>query len=96
MRRTYPIPRPVWAEVYKGIAHIPDRDQFLLSITRESLRLAAAVLRKQCEEDYYNNYGAALHEIEYSLQVEEPRAALAGETNVARQPLHNEETNVAD
>jgi hypothetical protein len=68
----YPIRRPVWANVYKNVAHTPDRDQFLLSVTRESLRLAASCLRAQCEEDYYHNYGAALNEIEYALSVEEP------------------------
>ncbi len=69
----YPIRRPVWAEVYKGCVHTPDRDQFLLNITRETLRLAASALRKQCEEDYYHNYGAALNEIDYALNVAEPK-----------------------
>ena len=72
MKRAYPIPRPIWADVYEGCVHTPDRDQFLYSITRESLRLAASVLRKQCEEDYYHNYGAALREIQLALDVVEP------------------------
>lgn len=69
----YPIRRPIWLEVYRGCAHTPDRDNFLLSVTRETLRLAASVLKRQCEEDYYHNYGAALEEIRNALEVEEPK-----------------------
>lgn len=53
------IERPDWHKVYQGVAHQYDRDNELVLVTRETLRLAKSALRKQNAEDYYHNYGAA-------------------------------------
>jgi len=69
--------RPNWPEVYRGIAHEPDRDGALIAVTRETLRLALSVLRAANETDYYNNFGVAEAEIRNALlpspPAQEPR-----------------------
>jgi hypothetical protein len=55
--------RPDWGRVYRGVAHTPDRDNDLIPVTRETLRLAMHALQKQNGEDYYHNYGAAEREL---------------------------------
>lgn len=64
------IKRPDWADLYRGVVHTPDRDNDLLQVTRETLRLAMSALRKQNAEDYYHNYGAAEFEIRRVLEDE--------------------------
>lgn len=64
--------RPYWPDVYKGSAAyqscMPDVAGELLTVTRESLRLALNALRAQNAEDYYNNYGTAEREIAKVLE----------------------------
>ena len=55
--------RPDWAHVYRGVAHTPNGDNDLITVTRETLRLALHALQKQNEQDYYHNYGAAANEL---------------------------------
>jgi hypothetical protein len=56
--------RPVWAEVYRNCVHTPSwKDQELVAVTRETLRLAQSALRQLNAADYYHNYGAAEREI---------------------------------
>ncbi len=59
--------RPDWTAIYRDSAHTPDRDDELIVVTREALRLALSALQKQNGEDYYHNYGAAASEIDLSL-----------------------------
>lgn len=61
------IERPNWRKVYRGVAHTYDRDNELVPITRETLRLAAGALREQNRRDYYHNYGAAEREVQDAL-----------------------------
>lgn len=69
---TYPIRRPIWSEIYEDVAHTPDRDNFLYSITRETLKIAASAIKRSQEEEAYHHTAAALAEIEYALNVAEP------------------------
>lgn len=55
--------RPNWIEVYRNVAHTYDRDDELVIVTRETLRLAASAIREANYRDYYHNFGAAEHEI---------------------------------
>lgn len=59
--------RPIWKNIYDGSPHQDDNDQELVSVTRETLRLASSAMRKMNEEDYYNNNGAAEQEINSAL-----------------------------
>lgn len=59
--------RPNWKDIYDGTAHQENNDQELVSVTRETLRLASTAMRKMNEEDYYNNNGAAEQEINSAL-----------------------------
>lgn len=52
-----------WNEVYRNVAHVYDRDNELLSVSRESLRLALAALTKSNSEEAYHNLMAAEYEI---------------------------------
>lgn len=66
--------RPVWAEVYKDCSHVPSwRDQDLVSVTRETLRLSLSALKEIMAKDYYHNYGAAAREIGEVLADEQIR-----------------------
>ena len=58
---------PDWTDIYSGTAHLPDRDNELILVTRETLRLALNALRKMNEDDYYHNNGAAEREIMEAL-----------------------------
>lgn len=64
--------RPDWVEVYRVRGYecnvMPDIAGELLTVTRESLRLAAFALRAQNAEDYYDNYGTAEREINRVLR----------------------------
>jgi hypothetical protein len=64
--------RPDWVEIYRVRPYecnvMPDIAGELLTVTRETLRLAQSALRKQNEEDYYHNYGAAEREIDRVLK----------------------------
>lgn len=55
--------RPDWKHVYNGLCHTADRDDELIPVTRETLRLAQHALRKQNEDDFYYNNGCAEREI---------------------------------
>lgn len=59
--------RPDWSAVYKGCVHVPDRDQELIAVTRETLRLARSAIARSQYEDAYHNYSAAWQEIESAL-----------------------------
>lgn len=64
------ISRPDWEEVYRGLAHAPDRDGELIEITRETARLAKSALRERNAADYYHNSGAAERELCAALEGE--------------------------
>lgn len=55
--------RPNWERLYRDVAHTSDRDNDLILVTRETLRLALHALQRQNEQDYYHNYGAAANEL---------------------------------
>jgi len=57
--------RPDWPTIYKGTARfsLPDKDNALVTVTRETLRIAKGCIATQMEQDYYHNYGAAYNEI---------------------------------
>ena len=61
--------RPDWNDIYKNTCGgpEPERNQELVTVTRETLRLAQAALRKMNEDDYYHNNGAAEQEIRAML-----------------------------
>jgi hypothetical protein len=64
--------RPDWVKVYRVRGYecnvMPDIAGELLTVTRETLRLALSALREQNGKDYYDNYGAAAQEIERVLR----------------------------
>lgn len=62
--------RPDWCKIYAGTAghHQPDIDGGLVSVTRETCRLAMSALRQQNAQDYYHNYGAAERELHTILK----------------------------
>lgn len=57
------IKRPNWGTVYRDALHIPDRDQELLLVTRETLRLAMSAIEEQQRVNYYSNFAWAWEEI---------------------------------
>lgn len=61
---------PDWESLTHGIAHEPDRDQEMIAVTRETLRIAKIHLRKANSEDYYHTSGAAEDEIRSALEQE--------------------------
>jgi len=64
--------RPDWIKIYKGTHKrhtvMPDIEGELLTVTRESLRLALGCLETQIKEDAYDNYISAYKEIERVLK----------------------------
>lgn len=60
--------RPNWKSVYENTTHIPDRDNDLLLITRETARLAASAIAETQTQDAYDNFDAALKEIREVLK----------------------------
>lgn len=67
---------PNWKDVYKDSVHTYDRDDELVVVTRETLRLARSALRMLNEEDYYFNNGTAEREIIDALASRNGRKAL--------------------
>lgn len=67
------IDRPHWAKIYEKDFFGQDGDQQLLTVTRESLRLAASALRESISRDAYHNSMAASREIEAVLKQQEPK-----------------------
>lgn len=60
--------RPDWCLIYDGRETVlPDVAGELLTVTRETLRLALSALQKQNEEDYYHNSGMAAEELRHVL-----------------------------
>jgi hypothetical protein len=59
--------RPNWSDIYKDAVHTADRDQELIAVTRETLRLAKSALQYQNSLDYYDNNGNAVKEISHAL-----------------------------
>lgn len=59
--------RPDWERVYNGCAHAPDRDQQLVTVTRETARLAHSALQEINAQDFYHNNGAAQNELNDAL-----------------------------
>ncbi len=55
--------RPNWKIVYENTTHVPDRDNDLLLITRETARLAASAIAETQTQDSYDNFQVALQEI---------------------------------
>lgn len=55
--------RPNWKSVYENTTHVPDRDNDLLLITRETARLAASAIAETQTQDSYDNFQVALQEI---------------------------------
>ena len=64
--------KPDWAEVYKGCAWSYDGSNDLISVTRETLRLAKSAIRRSQEIDAYHNYEAAEREIAGALAANPP------------------------
>ncbi len=62
------IDRPHWAKILDKDFFGQDGDQELLTVTRESLRLAASALRDVIGRDACHNYMAASVEIEAVLK----------------------------
>lgn len=64
--------RPDWCEIYRVRGYecrvMPDVAGELLTVTRETLRLALSALDKQNAEDFYHNYGAAARELRRVLE----------------------------
>lgn len=56
-----------WMQVYRNVAHTWDRDNEMIPVSREALRLALSALKEQNGRDYYHNYGAAQYEIMQAL-----------------------------
>lgn len=56
-----------WNQVYRNVAHTYDRDNELVSITRESARLALSAIKMFMETDVYHNYAAAEYELKKVL-----------------------------
>jgi hypothetical protein len=71
------IARANWINVYRETAHIYDRDNEMVYITRETARLAKSALDRQNESDYFHNYGAAARELSEVLKA--PLDALGNE-----------------
>jgi hypothetical protein len=61
------IPRPDWESIYEDCAHKPDRDQELVSVTRETLRLALHAMTARQRDDAYHNVAAGVREINAAL-----------------------------
>ncbi len=55
--------RPNWKSVYENTTHVPDRDNDLLLITRETARLAASAIVEAQTQDAYDNFQVALQEL---------------------------------
>lgn len=55
--------RPNWKSVYENTTHLPDRDNDLLLITRETARLAASAITAAQAQDAYDNFETALREL---------------------------------
>lgn len=55
--------RPNWKSVYENTTHVPDRDNDLLLITRETARLAASAIAQTQTQDAYDNFETALQEL---------------------------------
>jgi hypothetical protein len=51
--------RPDWMAVYAGTHHDSGRDGELVTVTRETARLALAALDRKNGQDAYHNYMAA-------------------------------------
>ena len=63
---------PDWDTLTHGIAHDPDRDNEMISVTRETLRICKLLLRNANSEDYYHTSGAAESEIASALEQPSP------------------------
>ena len=67
MARGMELWRPDWYRLMKDCGGASTDSEELVSITRYSAQLALSALRKQNEEDYYHNYGAAEKELKNAL-----------------------------
>lgn len=56
-----------WAQVYRNVAHIEDRDQEPVTITREAARLALIALQERNDRNPFHNYRAAEYELKQVL-----------------------------
>lgn len=59
--------RPDWVNLMTGCGGVKMDANELVSVTRETARLAMSAIQKQNAEDYYHNFGAALHELRDAL-----------------------------
>lgn len=59
--------RPHWEYIYRDVAHLPDRDQDLVPVTRETLRIACRAMEADQQEEAYHNVQAAVREISMAL-----------------------------
>lgn len=63
--------RPDWFKVMEGCTFNEDGRNNdaneLVSITKETAKLALLAIKTQCETDYYHNYGAAKIELIHIL-----------------------------
>lgn len=68
---------PDWQEIYEGTPHTRDRDQELVAVSRETLRLAISTMQKSQERDAYHNIAAAVCEAVAALKCDQSALAAA-------------------
>lgn len=59
--------KPSWHEIYRNVAHTYDRDDELITITRETARLALSALQQMNAEEAYHNMMAAEYELNQAV-----------------------------
>lgn len=59
--------KPSWNEIYRNVAHVYDRDDELITISRETARLALSALRQIMADEAYHNQMAAAFELQKVL-----------------------------
>lgn len=61
------VTRPNWTAVYRGSVHTYDRDEQLVPVTRETLRIAVSAIKYVMAQDAYQHQPHAIREIEEAL-----------------------------
>lgn len=66
--------RPDWGKIYGSESgpdpdHSPKIDGALVTVTRETVRLALTALRQSQEREYFHNYAAAVNELTDILKI---------------------------
>lgn len=68
MTRGMELWRPDWVRLMADCGGVEMDANELVSVTRETARLAETALRAKNAEEYYHNYGAAEREIQRALK----------------------------